>query len=59
MYEIVIDSVKNKVDRFFKDVENKYGDNPLWMKEFFDLVEKRNSYYKRAWEEYIYEGDDK
>jgi len=56
---ILNDSVKEKVDRFFKDVDSKYGENYLWMKMFFELMEKRTEYYKRQWEEFLYEGDRK
>ena len=52
---IITDSVKEKVDRFFKDVDEKYGSNYLWMKLFFELMKKRLEYYERNWEKHFYE----
>jgi hypothetical protein len=48
---IVYDSVRERVDRFFQDVDSKYGENYLWMKTFFDELEKKNRYYKKKWDE--------
>ncbi len=46
---IVIDSISERIDKFYNDIDYKYGENYLWMKMFFDMMEKRNNYYKEKW----------